>query len=303
MNLSSTLNFERLRTEAEKQFDLADSQLNKLESTLVERMGGRTKNKLVATIVIGFIWLVAFPVGAFFMHWGYSPANIVNLTAIISATVLALLMVFTNLALYKHFSVILVALDRIRELHNQVALGRGAIPSGMDMLAGAQRSRFSVQIQASPSVIGEVEAIDAQLSNLEAMNAGAVKVLQKVLYYVAGFAWTGASYFIAYYRFYSLTEKIASEAGVSSEFKVVVMVGALIIAFLVEWFLMTAARMGKDVNNVGLLVVAAAPLLYAVVLAAAVIALGLLWLALKIVLGLLAIVIGGAFVIGILSGG
>lgn len=315
MNLNTTLRFNRLREDAEKQFDLADSQLNQLETTLVERMGGRTKGKLIATIVFGFVWLLFFLLLPFILKGNGRINGIVDFAAFsadaaalrtfftsaaeISSIVLCLLMAFSNLALYKHYSVILAALDRIKELHNQVSLGRGAIPSGMDMLSAAQKNQFNLQIQASSSVAGEVKAIDGQLSNLEAMHSGFVKWLQRALYIVAGLAWVAVGFLLLGATAARLCiENFDFSDGVAA----FIVYGGGVAALIGEFVLLMRAKKGTEVTNVSLMAVAAAPLMYVIATAALVICAWLLWLAWQIVKWVLVIFVGGAILLGVLGG-
>lgn len=290
---------------AEKQFTETESQLSKIEGSFVARAQGKTKGKLVGAVFGTLLWIVACGAAA-----GYTVGMNELMRGICLGVVIVLLvfMLLDEFVGFSYYGKILSYKDKILQLKSRINMGKVSIRSNQDAFMGTRSAGWDYPLAAGKSIPEEAASLENSINGMETLKGGFINGVKNFLYYVAAIAITVVGSYSLFGVAAGIMDGLVSGAldeHVNGGTARTLCIVGLVAAVIIEIVLAKLAWSASDcrVTNKNMFVLVAAPLVFlAVILVGTLIFVAAMW-AIAIVLAILGIVVVGATVWGITSGG
>ena len=301
MTFDNSFTLQKMTEDAKKQFDQAASRISGIESTLERRMDGKSRGNLILTLIFSVLWGAAYVYAyTFVLKRAESIPELIPkiaLVTLIASLVLVAAIAAGDFLQLKYYGTILSAKDKLVRLRSRVETGRSSMAGNTKTFLQRRASQWAMPFQTAPSVLEEASQIEAQLSNLEAVNSGLITNLKNWLFYPVCIAWTVVGCMAFRGTAYRVLAQVGLGGDVAKWIQIIGTAIACIVVFILAKLLWGVTNC--SVTNLTLFVTAVGPLVLALLMIAAVIVIFLLQLALTLLAGAIAL----ACFCGSVSGG
>ena len=292
MTFDNSFTLQKMTEDAKKQFDQAASRISGIESTLERRMDGKSRGNLILTLIFSVLWGAAYVYAyTFVLKRAESIPELIPKIALV--TLIASLVLVAAIAAGDFLQL----KDKLVRLRSRVETGRSSMAGNTKTFLQRRASQWAMPFQTAPSVLEEASQIEAQLSNLEAVNSGLITNLKNWLFYPVCIAWTVVGCMAFRGTAYRVLAQVGLGGDVAKWIQIIGTAIACIVVFILAKLLWGVTNC--SVTNLTLFVTAVGPLVLALLMIAAVIVIFLLQLALTLLAGAIAL----ACFCGSVSGG
>lgn len=294
MTFNNSFELKKMMDSARSEFDGVGEQLASIEKRVSYQLGGKGRGALVGAIFGTLIWTAVFLMAGYILYNAVHPYA--GLGFWLASLLLCLFLLISDISQIGYYGAILKARDRVVQLKKRLDLGRNGLTSSLSELTARKEKGWDMSLNAGTPIIEEAHGIERQLSGMESVRRGFVHKMKNFLYFVISIAVTALGCYLLYDLGYSIVDGEISDNTLR-----IIMIIATIIACVIEIFLARWiwSKTHRAVNNVTLFAMLLGPVAFALLLLLVVLVVFLV----QLILGLLGIIVAGAIVFCVCSGG
>lgn len=299
MTFDKSFTLSQMADDARKRFDSALSRVDRIDETLDKQMNGKSVSRISGSAVVSLIWLVAYIFLFYFvadMLTDSLPATI----ALISSLVLMLLMLVETFIQLRYYGSISQTRSRLAGIRGRIEADKHDLSSDLSDYLSRRGSGWNLALEPGNPVDEDLDDVEQGISGIVAIQSGILPKLRLFAYYVTCLAWAVAGSFSMEGLLHSL---LGGEFS-NDTLHVMLLVG-MVITVVAEYFVAKLIWSMTDcaVTNLTLFATIAGPIIFCLLALAAALVVAVVSLILSLLAGLMALIIGGAFLSGLCSGG
>lgn len=181
MNFNESIALNEYSNNANVQFDEMQNRLSDVEGSFQNRMNGKTKGRIICSIIGNFLWLALFIVGAILVNEIVSEILLTITMAIVFC--LILFMIIDNIINLSYYGKINTYINLVAKLKSRVDIGKNAIKSNHDAFWESKTKGWNYYLKAGASIPEETILIESTMSNMESLKSGFVNGAKNIFYY------------------------------------------------------------------------------------------------------------------------
>ena len=294
MTFNNSFELKKMMDSARTEFDSVSEQISSIENRVNYQLGGKGRGTLVGAIFGTILWAVVFLVAGFIMYEAVHPYA--GLGFWVVSLLLAFFLIISDFSQIGYYGSILKARDRVVQLKNRLSLGRSGLSSSLTELSARKEKGWEMSLNAGTPILEEAHTIERQLAGMESVRRGFVHKVKNFLYFVLCIGVTALVCFMLYDLGYSIVDGEISDKTLRIIMLIATGVACIIEIFLARWIW---SKTHRAVNNVTLFAMLLGPVAFALLLVVVVLAIFLV----QLILGLLGVIVAGAIVFCVCSGG
>lgn len=305
-----------MKNAAQSRFEQADERLSGIESRIDSRLGGKTRVSMFFGILVTLAWGVGLYYFAMFLKknlWElipnigipfkvFQPAVMVclGLTAL-----MLVLMVLSGFLQMKYYGSILSARDQVSRLRSRISVGKTSLTTNLSAYEKCAGQNWKQALTAGDSIPEATDEVERKLAGMDSLHDGFLAKLQNFLYHAVCIGWCILGCVGEYNICYSLVNDLLFDGDLGWNLAKIVMIIFTVITVVVEIIVARAIWSGTGcrVKNLTVLGILPGPAMFVLLIGVVAVIIALVIIAIQIVLGLGALLLGGAFVFGMTSGG
>ncbi|MGN0679288.1 MAG: hypothetical protein ACI4JS_06470 [Oscillospiraceae bacterium] len=288
MEIKDKVILKTLETEAIEEHKNMQSSVNKVRNNILDRIGKNSQGLLISGIVGSVFWIAAFVGFAFLL-----PPNPIVIG--IYGTVMLVLMILAivdNSINLKHYGRIQRHLDNSDNLLNRLRDGQNTIDTKYNEFMESEKNGWNLNINKADSITEELKRVETTLANMAELDDGAIKSAKNVFFFIA----SGVIELFGGYLFFGAASSIVNtifSGNVSESFLGGVCDVALIIALAGQEFItyLIWKLNGYKVTNTAMFVFIAGPFVFLLLMIVGALIWGLVSIAIKVLMYVLAFAI------------
>ena len=285
----------KMQNDAQGRLSGAGEKVVKLEDSLKQRMGKKTRGTLIGGIIVTLLWTVLYIIVYAFCR-EFALHAIFSLLAIASSVLLVLFVLIGSFVELSYYGTILSAQSKLAKLRGRVESAKRNLHGNYNNYMQRERSGWEMPLQAGQPVEEEVRQLEKQLSGLESVRSGFVNGVKNALYYIATVAWTVMGSGFVFELVYPLVESDVEEKTARIICYIAIAlacVGAVLVAKLI-W-----GKTDCSVKNITLLGTLNGPVIFAALALVAI----LVVLAVQLIIAAAGVIIAAVIAISCCCGG
>ncbi len=310
MKYNGYYTFGAMTESAQQRFSQTQQRLGEVEKSFEGRMNGKSLGQIAATLVLSLLWLVVFvTLFALAKKYTYSHLYFTLQPYVIGVmALLLLLMMIDDIISISYYGRISSYRSAVLQMRNRIESAEQQRESDRSVFMAAHKQGWNMPLSIGSSVHREATGIESTMAGMESLKRGFLHKAKNIAYFAFAivFCVVGS---VALFDFGTRLVGSISDGGVSYDTMQVLNVIALIIVLVGEILLAKLAWSRTDcaVTNKTLWAVLAGPVAYLALLFVGtilvVLVVALLKLVVQIIGYVIGIVIAGALLFGLSSGG
>ena len=265
-------------------------------------MNGKTTGSLVGAMFGTVCWLVAFCVFFWYIR-GYVD-NTIGLICFGISLALVASLIIDEIISFSYYGKISSYKNNITQLKNRVSVGRSSIKSNQDTFMKSRANGWRHPLSVGTSIPEEAASIESTINGMESLKGGFINGLKNFLFFTFAIAITAVGSWALFGTAGEIMTGISGEDIGGDTIMTLCVIGLLIT--VVGEIILAKMVWGKtdcSVTNTTLFIATVGPVMFlALVLVATLLVMLVMW-AIAIVIAIGAVVIAGACVCGLISGG
>lgn len=302
MTFSENISLQKYADSANQKFNESESRLSQIEGSFQTRMNGKTTGSLVGAMFGTVCWLVAFCVFFWYIR-GYVD-NTIGLICFGISLALVASLIIDEIISFSYYGKISSYKNNITQLKNRVSVGRSSIKSNQDTFMKSRANGWRHPLSVGTSIPEEAASIESTINGMESLKGGFINGLKNFLFFTFAIAITAVGSWALFGTAGEIMTGISGEDIGGDTIMTLCVIGLLIT--VVGEIILAKMVWGKtdcSVTNTTLFIATVGPVMFlALVLVATLLVMLVMW-AIAIVIAIGAVVIAGACVCGLISGG
>lgn len=302
MTFSENISLQKYADSANQKFNESKSRLSQIEGSFQTRMNGKTTGSLVGAMFGTVCWLVAFCVFFWYIR-GYVD-NTIGLICFGISLALVASLIIDEIISFSYYGKISSYKNNITQLKNRVSVGRSSIKSNQDTFMKSRANGWRHPLSVGTSIPEEAASIESTINGMESLKGGFINGLKNFLFFTFAIAITAVGSWALFGTAGEIMTGISGEDIGGDTIMTLCVIGLLIT--VVGEIILAKMVWGKtdcSVTNTTLFIATVGPVMFlALVLVATLLVMLVMW-AIAIVIAIGAVVIAGACVCGLISGG
>lgn len=302
MTFSENISLQNYADSANQKFNESESRLSQIEGSFQTRMNGKTTGSLVGAMFGTVCWLVAFCVFIWYIR-GYVD-NTIRLICFGISLALVASLIIDEIISFSYYGKISSYKNNITQLKNRVSVGRSSIKSNQDTFMKSRANGWRHPLSVGTSIPEEAASIESTINGMESLKGGFINGLKNFLFFTFAIAITAVGSWALFGTAGEIMTGISGEDIGGDTIMTLCVIGLLIT--VVGEIILAKMVWGKtdcSVTNTTLFIATVGPVMFlALVLVATLLVMLVMW-AIAIVIAIGAVVIAGACVCGLISGG
>lgn len=302
MTFSENISLQKYADSANQKFNESESRLSQIEGSFQTRMNGKTTGSLVGAMFGTVCWLVAFCVFFWYIR-GYVD-NTIGLICFGISLALVASLIIDEIISFSYYGKISSYKNNITQLKNRVSVGRSSIKSNQDTFMKSRANGWRHPLSVGTSIPEEAASIESTINGMESLKGGFINGLKNFLFFTFAIAITAVGSWALFGTAGEIMTGISGEDIGGDTIMTLCVIGLLIT--VVGEIILAKMVWGKtdcSVTNTTLFITTVGPVMFlALVLVATLLVMLVMW-AIAIVIAIGAVVIAGACVCGLISGG
>lgn len=302
MTFSENISLQNYADSANQKFNESESRLSQIEGSFQTRMNGKTTGSLVGAMFGTVCWLVAFCVFIWYIR-GYVD-NTIRLICFGISLALVASLIIDEIISFSYYGKISSYKNNITQLKNRVSVGRSSIKSNQDTFMKSRANGWRHPLSVGTSIPEEAASIESTINGMESLKGGFINGLKNFLFFSFAIAITAVGSWALFGTAGEIMTGIYPDPIDYSTVNTLCTIG-LVITVIGEIILakMVWGKTDCSVTNTTLFIATVGPVMFlALVLLATLLVMLVMW-AIAIVIAIGAVVIAGACVCGLISGG
>lgn len=287
---------------ANQKFNESENRLSKLEDSFQARMNGKTISGVVGAMFGTVCWLVAFCI--FFWYIREWVDSILYMVCFGISMALFIAMLVDEYVEFSYYGKIFSYKKDIAQLKDQIDVGRSAVKTNRDVFVESCTNGWNHPLSAGSSILEEADLIESTLNSMEGLKGGMINRIKNLLFFtnIIGITIVGS-----YALFVPANEIIVQLTGgaLESDTLQILLIAGILVAGIGEIVLAKMAWSKTEcvVTNATIFVSVLGPILFISLVSVVAVVIALVIWIVSIALVILAVVVGGATLFGLISGG